>query len=168
MYFFPRERSLLLWARGRISSDSKGGNDLYGGPMVTVLVLLVILAIYGVWEHRNHLSHLHQIPIRIHVNGTRGKSSVTRLIGAGLRAGGRKVIAKTTGTEPRIILESGKEIPIFRIGMPNIIEQLMVVRLAWERQAEMLVVECMAVHPSLGKFAEEKIVQSSVGVITNA
>ena len=44
-----------------------------------------------------------KIPIRIHVNGTRGKSSVTRLIAAGLRAGGKRTFAKTTGTAPRVI-----------------------------------------------------------------
>ncbi|MEO9595730.1 MAG: poly-gamma-glutamate synthase PgsB, partial [Rhodopirellula bahusiensis] len=36
------------------------------------------------WYRRQLL----KIPFRIHVNGTRGKSSVTRLIAAGLRSGG--------------------------------------------------------------------------------
>src|SRR5262249_34319540 len=116
-------------------------------------LLLLVLATYGIWEFRNHKFHLNHIPARIHVNGTRGKSSVTRLIAAGLRCSGRKVIAKTTGTEPRIILDDGHEIPIYRIGKPNIIEQLTIVRFAWERKAEILVIECMAVHPSLQKFA---------------
>lgn len=136
--------------------------------MLTVTVLLVLLLLYGVWESRNHLFHLRSIPIRIHVNGTRGKSSVTRLIAAGLRAGGRRVIAKTTGTKPRIILEDGRELPIFRVGPANIIEQLMVVRLAWERRAEMLVIECMAVQPHLQQVSERRIIRSTTGVITNA
>ena len=42
------------------------------------------------WRHRRALR---QIPIRIHVAGTRGKSTTTRLIAAGLRAGGRRVVA---------------------------------------------------------------------------
>lgn len=136
--------------------------------MVTVLLLLCLLTLYGYWEQKRHLSHLLDIPVRIHVNGTRGKSSVTRLIAAGLRAGGKRVIAKTTGTEPRIILEDGREVPIYRIGKPNIIEQITIIRLAWERRADMLVTECMAVRPLLQKFAEEKTVRSTVGVITNA
>ena len=37
------------------------------------------------------------------MNGTRGKSSVTRLVAAGLREGGLKTFAKTTGTAPRVI-----------------------------------------------------------------
>lgn len=136
--------------------------------MLTTIVLLVILTVYGFWEYRNHRSHLLQIPVRIHVNGTRGKSSVTRLIAAGLRSTGRKVIAKTTGTEPRIILEDGREIPIYRLGRPTILEQLMVVRLAWERNSEILVTECMAVQPHLQEVSEKKVVRATVAVITNA
>ena len=59
------------------------------------------LAAYGVWEWRRHARNVARIPIRVHVNGTRGKSSVTRLIAAGLRAGGVRTFAKTTGTMAR-------------------------------------------------------------------
>ena len=48
--------------------------------------LFGVLAGLGVLEDRRHRRHLARIPVRIHVNGTRGKSSVCRLIGAGLRA----------------------------------------------------------------------------------
>jgi poly-gamma-glutamate synthase PgsB/CapB len=136
--------------------------------MLTTIVLLIILTVYGFWEYRNHRFHLFQIPVRIHVNGTRGKSSVTRLIAAGLRSTGRRVIAKTTGTEPRIILENGRELPIYRLGRPTILEQLMVVRFAWERGSEILVTECMAVQPHLQEISENKIVNATVAVITNA
>ena len=40
---------------------------------------------------------------RIHVNGIRGKSSVTRLIAAALREGKVKTLGKTTGTAARTI-----------------------------------------------------------------
>ena len=136
--------------------------------MVTVILLLAALTVYGLLEYRAHRFHLRSIPVRIHVNGTRGKSSITRLIAAGLRAGERRVVAKTTGTKPRIILEDGREIPIYRLGPANIIEQLLVVRLAWERGAEILVMECMAVQPHLQWVAEKKMIQSTAGVITNA
>ena len=58
------------------------------------------------WRHRRHLR---AVPVRIHVGGTRGKSTTTRLIAAGLRAGGRRVLAKTTGSQPRLILPDGSE-----------------------------------------------------------
>jgi len=86
--------------------------------MVTVILLLAALTVYGLLEYRAHRFHLRSIPVRIHVNGTRGKSSITRLIAAGLRAGERRVVAKTTGTKPRIILEDGREIPIDVLGRP--------------------------------------------------
>ena len=66
-------------------------------------ILLLILFVAGFIEIYIHKLSLEKIPIRIHVNGTRGKSSVTRLIAAGLRAGGLNTFAKTTGTIPRII-----------------------------------------------------------------
>ena len=59
---------------------------------------------------RAALSHI------VHVNGTRGKSSVSRLIEAGLRAGGLRVFCKTTGTDPMTIDVSGREEPIRRRG----------------------------------------------------
>ena len=125
------------------------------------------LAAYGVWESRRHTANLAAIPIRVHVNGTRGKSSVTRLIAAGLRAGGRRVFAKTTGTMARMILPDGSEVDVYRVGRPNIIEQTRIVRRAIEACAEALVMECMAVAPELQPIAEERLVRSTVGVITN-
>src|SRR5262245_59906672 len=126
------------------------------------------IAAYGVWEVRRHERYLARIPLRVHVNGTRGKSSVTRLIAAGLRAGGRRTFAKTTGTMARMIRPDGTEVDVYRVGRPNIIEQTRVVRRAVEAGAEILVVECMAVAPELQPFSELRLIQSSIGVITNA
>ena len=77
--------------------------------MWVIVVLLVILLGFGFWEYRSHQFHLNQIALRIHVNGTRGKSSVTRLISAGLRSNGRRVFAKTTGTKARMIYVDGRD-----------------------------------------------------------
>jgi poly-gamma-glutamate synthase PgsB/CapB len=110
---------------------------------------------------------LSSIPIRIHVNGTRGKSSVTRLIAAGLRAGGIRTIAKTTGTTPRLILEDGSERPIIRMNGANISEQIKAIELASRHGVQALVLECMAVNPDYQWTAEHSIVRSSIGVITN-
>ncbi|HET8759916.1 MAG TPA: poly-gamma-glutamate synthase PgsB [Nitrospiria bacterium] len=136
--------------------------------MVTILLLLAGLTAYGIWEFQTHHRRLRRIPIRIHVNGTRGKSSVTRLIAAGLRTGPRRTVAKCTGTTPRFLLEDGSELPIHRAGSPNIIEQLMIVSVAEARGAEILVIECMAVQPHLQWISEERMIRSTLGVITNA
>ncbi len=125
------------------------------------------LTAYGIWEQRSHLHRLKRIPVRVHVNGTRGKSSVTRLIAAGLRAGPGRTFAKTTGTMARIIYPDGHEMDVFRVGRPNIIEQTRIVRRAIEAGADRLVIECMAVMPELQPFAEMRLVRSTVGVITN-
>ena len=119
-------------------------------------------------ETRRHLRHLARIPVRVHVNGTRGKSSVTRLIAAGLRAGGTRTFAKTTGTMARMIRPDGSEVDVYRVGRPNVIEQTRIVRRAVEAGAEALVVECMAVSPELQPLCELRLIQSTVGVITNA
>jgi poly-gamma-glutamate synthase PgsB/CapB len=127
-----------------------------------------ILSAMGAIESRWHQRRLQKIPYRIHVNGTRGKSSVTRLIAAGLRAGGMRTCAKTTGTVPRMIFPDGSEYSIHRPSRTNIIEQLRVVKAAAAAGAEALVIECMALHPQLQSVCELKIVQSTHGVVTNA
>ena len=79
-----------------------------------LICIIIILLILGIIESRLHINAINKIPIRIHVNGTRGKSSVVRLIAAGLREGGLKTFAKTTGTIPRIINEKGKDLELHR------------------------------------------------------
>lgn len=130
-------------------------------------LLIAGLAAYGIQESRRHDRTVRRIPIRVHVNGTRGKSSVTRLIAGGLRAGGTRTFAKTTGTTARMIYPDGSEVDVYRVGKPNIIEQIRVVRRAVDAGAEALVVECMAVSPELQPVTELRLVQSTVGVITN-
>ena len=136
--------------------------------MLILALLLCLLMILGGSEFFLHQYHLKKIPIRIHVNGTRGKSSVTRLIAAALKAHGIRVFAKTTGTLPRMIFPNGKEFPVYRPSGANIIEQLRIISLSAEQQAEVLVIECMALQPPLQSLCELKLVQATHGVITNA
>ncbi|HLD44142.1 MAG TPA: poly-gamma-glutamate synthase PgsB [bacterium] len=133
-----------------------------------LLVTTMALVAVGVVHFLRHQKKLLSIPIRIHVNGTRGKSSVTRLIAAGLKAGGIRTCAKTTGTLPRMIMPDGREYPIFRPGRANVAEQVRVVSAAYARQVEALVVECMALLPYLQWLSEAKMIRATHGVITNA
>lgn len=135
--------------------------------MLLILTLVLCLIIYGCIEYRRHLANLRAIPIRVHVNGTRGKSSVTRLIAAGLRAGGIRTVAKTTGTRARLIYEDGREEPVMRHGVPNVIEQLNILHTARRRSAQALIIECMAIRPELQSVSERRMIQATVGVITN-
>jgi len=138
----------------------------YAPEILTGLLLFVVgwLAI----ERFVHWRALAKIPIRVHVNGTRGKSSVTRLIAAGLRAGDKKVIAKTTGTLARVLLDAERELSIYRPLGANVREQIRVVRFAANLDAEVLVVECMALQPILQWLSEKVFIQATHGVITNA
>ena len=138
--------------------------------MHTSYILLLVLALftaYGLVEFLLHQKRVRSIPIRVHVNGTRGKSSVTRLIGAGLRAGGIPTITKVTGTYPRLILEDGSDVHIYRRGDANIIEQISIVRYAAERKAQALIVECMALEQQYQRITERQMIHANVGVITN-
>jgi len=134
---------------------------------VVVLGCIVVFIGFETLRYQIHLRKLRSIPIRIHVNGSRGKSSVTRLIGAVLRASGKKTVAKTTGTAPRYIFPDGNELTVFRPGKPNIIEQLRIIGHAHRHRAEALAIECMAITPDYINILEEKIVRSTVGVMTN-
>jgi len=136
--------------------------------MLIVAILAAAYAVYGIVEYHIHLRNLRAVPVRVHVNGTRGKSSVTRLIAAGLRAGGVRTVAKTTGSAARYIHPDGSEEPILRAGPANVREQLGIVRRARAEGAQAIVMECMAVMPELQLVCERKILQSTVGVITNA
>ena len=133
--------------------------------LASATLAIVVLGVLELWLHRKRLL---KIPVRIHVNGTRGKSSVTRLVAAGLRAGGLRTCAKTTGTLPRMIMPDGKEYPVFRPARANVIEQLRIVSTATANQAEVLVIECMALIPYLQWLCEARIVKATHGVITNA
>ena len=132
-----------------------------------LLIVFIIVSIYGVIEFILHQKRIYSIPIRIHVNGTRGKSSVTRLIGAALREGGIKTITKVTGTYPRLILENGCEVAIYRKASANIIEQLSIIKYTSKRNAQAIVMECMAIQPQYQWITETKMLHSTISVITN-
>jgi gamma-polyglutamate synthase len=136
-------------------------------PFLFSLSLWAGLLGYLRWESRVHGRSLAKIPLRIHVNGTRGKSSVTRLISAGLSSGGLNVFAKTTGTLPRLIKPDGSEEPIKRRGPANIRENMGFLRTAADAGADAIVVECMALRPDLQWALEHRMLKSHIGVITN-
>jgi gamma-polyglutamate synthase len=133
-----------------------------------LVIVTLLLAVLGVVEMLVHRRRLGQIGIRVHVNGTRGKSSVTRLIAGGLREGGIVTCAKTTGTLPRMIFPDGREVPVFRPSRANVIEQIRIVSTASSFNAQALVIECMALQPELQWLSESKFIHATHGVITNA
>ena len=137
-------------------------------PLIILGALALILIISGLLEFKYHQQVLLTIPCRIHVNGTRGKSSVTRLIAAGLRAGGKRTFAKTTGTAPRVIDAQGIDRIIHRLRKPSIGEQVRLLKYFSDENPDVVVMECMAVQPQYQWISEHQMVKSDIGVITNA
>jgi len=137
-------------------------------PLIILGALALFLIISGLFEFRYHQLTLANLPVRIHVNGTRGKSSVTRLIAAGLRAGGRRIFAKTTGTAPRVIDAQGIDRIIHRLRRPSIGEQVRLLKYFASEKPDVVVMECMAVQPQYQWISEHQMVKSQIGVITNA
>jgi poly-gamma-glutamate synthase PgsB/CapB len=134
---------------------------------LVLLIIIILSSIFGIIEFALHQKRIFSIPIRIHVNGTRGKSSVTRLIGAGLREGGISTITKVTGTFPRLILEDGTEALVYRKASANIIEQLSIVKFAAARKVKAIIMECMALEPQYQWITEKQMIHATLGVITN-
>ncbi|HKA13954.1 MAG TPA: poly-gamma-glutamate synthase PgsB [Myxococcota bacterium] len=137
---------------------------------IAAALLLVVLVLVGLGalEYSRLVRQRNSIRIRIHVNGTRGKSSTVRLIAAALRAHGVRTYAKTTGSLPRLIAPDGSELPVFRPGLTNVIEQLRMIAIAAEDRADAVVLECMALEPRLQALCELRILRSTHGVISNA
>ena len=132
-----------------------------------LIIICLSYILYLLIEKKKIAKKLKSFKYVIHVNGIRGKSSVCRMIDAGVRKGNYKVFTKITGTSPRIINTKNSEIEIVRLGKPNIKEQMEAINLAYKEGAEILILECMAVDPYLQMICEEKIIKSNIGVITN-
>nr|WP_312577558.1 poly-gamma-glutamate synthase PgsB [Sedimentibacter sp.] len=137
--------------------------------MEFAIALIIFVFILGVYEQIKHNKRLNFLNIRININGTRGKSTATRLITGILKEEGIKVVGKTTGTSARIIYwNKEEEEPLIRGPLgPNIIEQKAVVKKADKLGASAFVTECMAVNPDYQITFQEKLVKANIGVIVN-
>ena len=112
-------------------------------------------------------ARLKRIPIRVGVTGTRGKSSVTRLVAGALRESGTRVLAKTTGSKAVLILPDGSEREIARGGLPTVLEQKRVVRLAARLGARALVTEMMSIREECLSVESRHIIRPNILVVTN-
>lgn len=132
-----------------------------------LVVVAVALMTYWRTSVTGHQARLDHLDVRVHVNGIRGKSTVTRLVAGVLREGGFVTVAKTTGSAARVIERRGEETPIFRRGAATINEQIDVVARHVGAEVEALVIECMAVRPLYQQYSQDYMVRSDITVITN-
>ncbi len=129
-----------------------------------IFILIIIFLGIKTLEKIRVKKYWGDIPLRIHVNGTRGKSTVVRFLVSGLGSGGYKVIGKTTGEIPELQI-NGEKIPIHRRAPANIKEQVTALRKGAISGVDVLVTECMAINPELQK-ASESFLGSQIGIIT--
>ena len=138
--------------------------------MTVFLLSLTSFYLYVAWLLAGYLNFQEQrdkIQWRIHVNGIRGKSTVTRYVTAVFREAGYHTFGKTTGSAARILRPDGQDYDFGRKGYPNVNEQVKIVKDFSRQKAEVAVLECMAVNPVYAKWLEDKVMRSHVGIITN-
>ncbi len=138
--------------------------------MVELLVALIALTVPLIrWtiKTRAHRQRVDALDVRIHVNGIRGKSSVSRLMAGILREAGHTPIAKTTGSAAVVIDRHGVDHPIVRTGPATILEQLEIIKEWVVDDVDALVIECMAINPDYQRVCERQIVRSHIGCLTN-
>ncbi len=136
--------------------------------LAAVLIAGGILFAFGCIEKKRNDRNAESIPIRINVNGIRGKSTATRLITSILTEAGYKTMGKTTGTAARLIYWNGEEKPIIRKPRGvSISEQIHVIGEAASENADALVCECMAVRPDYQKVYQHQMLKSNLTVIIN-
>ena len=137
--------------------------------MKVVLVSLVCLILAGAIERLILHHSLRMIPIRVVVNGTRGKSTVVRLLAAALREAGIPTLGRSTGSIAELVLPDGSLRAIARRGVVNLVrEQRQLVRLANGFDAKALVCECSAIRPELQRVFQRQLVEPTLTLITNS
>ena len=141
---------------------------MVGYILLAISFFLVLVVLGDRWlESRRHKRRLSAIGVRIHVNGIRGKSTVTRIVAGMLREAGYKTIAKATGSAAEVIMADGTSRALRRYSAPTILEQIDLVKDWVPDDCDALVVECMALRPSYQAISEAHAVRSTIGVLTN-
>lgn len=143
----------------------------------TVFLLVFPLVAIGLALREKHLvsKQVSAIRYRINVNGTRGKSTVTRLLTAALLEAGMPTIGKATGSKSCILSFkiAGDQLLAQETEMlrqpegPNIKEVKFAIQVAAQSQAQVLVAECMAVNPAYQKVFAIDYLKSNYSIITN-
>lgn len=101
------------------------------------------------------LRNLSSVPLRVIVTGSRGKSSLTRLLHAGLNACGLRTHARITGVIPRELTPKGER--VIRRRSPADIREMRWWLSQVPPDADALVVENSAVSPELQSFAPDLV-----------
>lgn len=138
--------------------------------MMTLPVVLPAVVALLAWLviERLRLERCHRaIPLRIAVTGTRGKTTVTRLLASVLREDGRRVLAKTTGSEATLILPDGSIEEVRRRGQASILEQKALLHRGVGLGVRVVVAEIMSVHAENHVAETQQLLKPHVVLVTN-
>jgi poly-gamma-glutamate synthase PgsB/CapB len=135
--------------------------------LTVLLISLSVFVLYLIYE-RAVLDRLRRsIPLVITVTGTRGKSTVVRLLASILRESGKVVLAKSTGSQAQFVLPDGTLETVARRGMVSILEQKKALRKAAALKADCLVVEIMSIRPENHIVESQRVLKPNIVVLTN-
>jgi poly-gamma-glutamate synthase PgsB/CapB len=135
--------------------------------MIEVIGLWVLMMLVMAGERYLHERNLRRIPLRITVSGTRGKTTVVRMLASVMREAGHRVMAKTTGSEAMYILPDGSEEPVFRRGRVSIMEQKKLVARAARLNSDCLIAEIMSIRPENHAVETRTLIRPGVTLLTN-
>ena len=136
--------------------------------MALVLSLFAIILILFILEDALHRRNLSKIPVRVLVNGTRGKTTSVRLVMAALEEAGIKAVGKTTGSEAAILLPGSRVEKIRRRKGARLEENIAFTRRAVREGADVIVVECMALRDETQRMMAEKFIRPTHVAILNS
>ena len=128
---------------------------------------LVFFLFFIFLEYYRLNARLKKIPIRILVNGTRGKSTTVRILYQILIRHNNRVYAKTTGDRPEILEPDGTIRLIKRRAPANIAENILFLRKWVDDKTDAVVLESMALHPEMQLTLSHYIFKPTHTVITN-
>jgi poly-gamma-glutamate synthase PgsB/CapB len=135
---------------------------------VTVLLATLSLFLSYLVYEKIALNRLRKsIPLVITVTGTRGKTSTVRLLASVLREAGRRVLAKTTGSQAQFLLPDGTTQDIARRGVVTILEQKKTLRKAAQLNADCIIVEMMSIRPENHRVEAGQILKPDIALLTN-
>ena len=135
--------------------------------MTILLITLSVFLLYLIYE-RAVLNRLrNSIPLVVSVTGTRGKSTVVRLLASILRESGKVVLAKSTGSQAQFVLPDGTVEGVARRGIVSILEQKKALKKAVELRADCLVVEIMSIRPENHFVESQRILKPDIVLLTN-
>ncbi len=131
------------------------------------IVSFVLFLFYLLIESNRLAKRRESIPLRITVTGIRGKTSVVRLLASVLQQTGKKVVAKTTGAKPCLLHSYGSEEILKRRGLPSILEQKKLIKIAHQEKADVVISEIMSIQAENHFMESQKILKPHMVALTN-